>query len=136
MDLPIGGALAGRSRTLPGMTKARRAFGAWGERTAEAYLRRIGMAVLDRNWRCRQGEVDLVALDAETVVFCEVKARRGAVFGAGVGAIPGRKARRLRLVASAWLAAHAVDHRDVRFDVVGVRPGRTAPVIDHVKGAF
>lgn len=118
------------------MTKARRAFGAWGERTAEAYLWAVGMAVIDRNWRCPDGELDLIALDLETVVFCEVKARRGAVFGTGVGAVPGRKARRLRRLAAAWLAAHGVEERRVRFDVIGVRPGRVAPEIDHVRGAF
>lgn len=53
------------------MTGVRRAFGAWGEQTAEAYLRGLGMVVIDRNWRCPQGELDLVALDGDVIVFCE-----------------------------------------------------------------
>jgi putative endonuclease len=55
------------------MTGVRRAFGAWGEQTAEAYLRGLGMVVIDRNWRCAEGELDLIALDGDVIVFCEQK---------------------------------------------------------------
>jgi len=119
------------------MTGVRRAFGAWGEQTAEAYLRGLGMVVIDRNWRCPQGELDLVALDGDVIVFCEVKTRRSLVFGSGVEAVIGIKARRLRRLAAAWLAQHGTQGREVRFDVIGVHPGQGgAPRIDHVRGAF
>jgi putative endonuclease len=118
------------------MTLVRQALGAWGERTAEAYLRVSGITVIERNWRCRDGEIDLIALDGETVVFCEVKTRRGSAFGSGADAVVGRKARRLRRLAAAWLEAHSGYGR-IRFDVVSVTPVRHGePLIDHVKGAF
>jgi putative endonuclease len=119
------------------MTRVRRALGAWGERTAEAYLRANGITVIERNWRRREGEIDLIALDAETVVFCEVKTRRGVAFGTGIEAVVGLKARRLRRLAAAWLTEHGGCGREIRFDVVSVSPVRHgAPRIDHVKGAF
>jgi putative endonuclease len=119
------------------MTRVRQALGAWGERTAEAYLRVSGITIIDRNWRRREGEIDLVALDAETVVFCEVKTRRGTAFGTGVEAVVGLKARRLRRLAAAWLAENGGHGREIRFDVVSVTPVRRGePRIDHVKGAF
>jgi len=119
------------------MTKVRRAFGAWGERVAEAYLRQLGMTILARNWRCPDGELDLIALDRDVVVFCEVKTRRGLLFGSGVEAVLWRKTRRLRRLAAIWLAENGVEGRELRFDVIGVRPAEgRAPRIDHVTGAF
>jgi putative endonuclease len=119
------------------MTGVRQALGAWGERTAEAYLRAGGIAVIDRNWRRRAGEIDLVAIDGETVVFCEVKTRRGLAFGTGIEGVTARKSQRLRRLAAAWLAENGGHGRQVRFDVVSVTPVRRAePRIVHVKGAF
>lgn len=119
------------------MTGVRQALGAWGERTAEAYLRVGGITVIDRNWRRRGGEIDLIAMDGETLVFCEVKTRRSAAFGSGVEAVTALKSRRLRRLAAAWLAEHAGHGGPVRFDVVSVTPVRRGdPRIEHVKGAF
>jgi putative endonuclease len=127
------------------MSKVRRALGAWGERTAEAHLRVNGIIVIDRNWRRRDGEIDLIAVDGDAVVFCEVKTRRGTIFGTGVEAITGLKARRLRRLAAAWLAEHRchalAEHGchvdEIRFDVVTVTPVRHGdPLVDHLKGAF
>jgi putative endonuclease len=119
------------------MTRVRRALGAWGERTAEAYLGRGGVTVIDRNWRTRDGEIDLIALDGDTVVFCEVKTRRTTAFGSGIEGVTARKSQRLRRLAAAWLADHGSTSRRVRFDVVSVTPVRRGePRIDHVKGAF
>jgi len=118
------------------MTSVRRVLGTWGERTAEAYLRVCGITVIDRNWRRRDGEIDLVALDGETVVFCEVKTRRSTAYGTGAEAVAGLKAQRLRRLAAAWLAEHR-RHGPVRFDVVSITPVRRGePRIDHVRGAF
>lgn len=119
------------------MTGVRQALGAWGERTAEAYLRGRGLTVIDRNWRRRGGEIDIVATDGDTVVFCEVKTRRGTAFGTGVEAVTGRKSQRLRRLAAAWLDEHGGPQRRIRFDVVSVTPVRHGePRIDHVRGAF
>lgn len=99
---------------------ANRARGQWGERRAETYYRRLGYQVLDRNWRCALGEIDLVVRLADTVVFCEVKTRRTAAYGHPAEAVDHRKQARLRRLAAAWLAAHDHGGVDVRFDVVSI----------------
>jgi putative endonuclease len=112
-------------------------LGARGERIAAAYLSDLGFRVLDRNWRCREGELDLVARDGDTLVFCEVKTRRGTGFGHPVEAVTATKQRRLRRLALRWLDAHDEHARDLRFDVIGVlvRSGRPA-VVTHLRGAL
>jgi putative endonuclease len=114
-----------------------RALGAHGEAIAVAYLTRAGLRVLDRNWRCREGELDIVARDRDALVFCEVKTRRGVGYGHPVEAVTVVKQRRLRLLAQRWLAAHDEHAPDLRFDVVGVlvRPDRPA-LVTHLRGAF
>ena len=78
--------------------------------------------MLERNWRCAQGEIDIVALDGDCLVVCEVKTRRGSAFGDPVEAVTSRKAARLRRLAACWLAEHGGVQRaaDVRVDVIGV----------------
>jgi putative endonuclease len=112
-------------------------LGVHGERIAAAYLTRAGVRVLDRNWRCREGELDIVAREGSALVFCEVKTRRGTGFGHPVEAVTPAKQRRLRMLAHRWLAAHDEHARDVRFDVVGVlvRPSRPA-LVTHLRAAF
>ena len=113
------------------------ALGRYGEALAVRYLREQGMEVLDRNWRCEHGEVDVVALDGDCLVICEVKTRRSSGFGEPVEAVTVAKARRLRRLAAAYLAGHADGARvgQVRVDVVGILclPGRPA-VLRHVVG--
>ena len=119
------------------MTTARQAVGAYGERIAEQHLVANGLVVLARNWRCREGEVDLILRDGEDVVFCEVKTRRGTLYGTPAEAVVGAKARRLRRLAARWLAETRVHPREVRFDVVSVLPQpRGAAQVDHLRGAF
>jgi putative endonuclease len=123
--------------TVMGMTRTTDAIGAYGERVAVAVLIRAGMAVLDRNWRCATGELDIVARDAGTVVFCEVKTRRGAGFGSPAEAVGFVKVRRLRALASLWLAAHPQARGEVRFDVISVWPQPAGPAtVEHLRGAF
>jgi putative endonuclease len=112
-------------------------LGRHGERIAVAYLARAGLLLLDRNWRCRDGELDIVAREGAALVFCEVKTRRGTGFGHPVEAVTGAKQRRLRTLAQRWLAAHDEHAPDLRFDVVGVlvRPSRPA-LVRHLRGAF
>ncbi|MGL5853418.1 MAG: YraN family protein [Phycicoccus sp.] len=91
--------------------------------------------MLDRNWRCEHGEIDIVAADAACLVVCEVKARSSTGYGSPVEAVTTAKALRLRRLAAAWLAGHDVHRDQVRIDVIGVlcRPGRP-PVVRHVVG--
>jgi putative endonuclease len=112
-------------------------LGALGEHIAATYLTDVGMRVVDRNWRCREGELDIVAREADALVFCEVKTRRGTGFGHPVEAVTAVKQRRLRTLAHRWLAGHDEHARDVRFDVIGVlvRPDRPA-LLTHFRGAF
>jgi putative endonuclease len=123
--------------TVAVMTTERKAVGAYGERLAERHLREQGLVVLARNWRCAEGEVDLILRDGEDVVFCEVKTRRGDRFGTPAEAVGPAKVRRLRRLAVRWLEQTAVRPREIRFDVVAVLPQpRGATLIEHVRAAF
>jgi putative endonuclease len=119
------------------MTKQRQAVGAYGERLASRHLEAAGLVVLARNWRCAEGEVDLILLDGADVVFCEVKTRRSGRFGTPAAAVGVAKVRRLRRVAACWLAQSARYPREIRFDVVAVLPQpRGAAVVEHLRSAF
>lgn len=107
-------------------------FGRWGEDLAASHLRRQGYEIVDRNWRCEHGEIDLVVRRGPLVVFCEVKARRSDAHGSPAEAVDRRKQVRLRRLAAAWLAAHGTRRVDVRFDVVAITGVRLA----HIEAAF
>ena len=123
------------------------ALGRFGETVAADHLVASGMTVLARNWRCREGEVDIVALDGDVLVMCEVKTRRGVGFGTPLDAVTPAKAARLRRLALRWLTdqragglegtAWPTRYAEVRFDVVSVlRPLSGPTVVDHLRGAF
>jgi putative endonuclease len=97
-------------------------LGRAGEERAARYFAGIGFSVIDRNWRCAAGEIDLVAVDEEHVVIVEVKTRRGEGFGHPFEAIDARKRARLWRLATAWVAGHrdVVQHRRLRIDAVAV----------------
>lgn len=119
------------------MTKVRKAVGEYGERVAERYLTAAGLTVLDRNWRCSDGEVDLILRDGADVVFCEVKTRRSGTFGRPAEAVGHAKVRRLRKLAGRWLEQSGVRPRELRFDVVEVLPQpRGATQVEHIRAAF
>jgi putative endonuclease len=119
------------------MSRDTDAIGAYGERVAARTLADAGLRVIDRNWRCTTGELDLVALDGATIVFCEVKTRRGAAFGLPVEAVRWQKVRRLRALAALWLAAHPDIRGEIRFDVVSVWPQPAGPAaVEHLREAF
>jgi putative endonuclease len=119
------------------MTGVNAAVGAYGERVAARVLIDAGMALLDRNWRDRAGEVDIVARDGRVIVFCEVKTRRSDAFGTPAEAVGPAKVRRLRRLAAAWFAAHPDQRGEVRFDVVSVRPQpRGAATVEHLRGVI
>ncbi len=113
----------------------RAAVGGFGEETAARHLVAQGMAILDRNWRCDLGEIDLVARDRDVLVVCEVKTRRGDLFGSPAEAVTPRKAARLRRLAARWLSEHPLTPADVRIDVVGVLLPRSGPpLVEHLVG--
>jgi putative endonuclease len=116
---------------------AKDVLGRRGEDLAAAYLEEQGLVVLSRNWRCRHGEIDLVATDATRLVVCEVKTRSGSRYGIPAEAVTRRKVARIRRVTGAWLAAHRVYWVEVRFDVLAVtaEPGHPATV-QHYRAVF
>ncbi|MDZ4825593.1 MAG: YraN family protein [Actinomycetota bacterium] len=118
------------------MVDPRRTLGAAGEAAVATWYEAHGYTVLDRNWRVRAGELDLVLARANTVVFCEVKTRTGDGFGMPFEAVTKTKQRRLRGLASEWLAARRVGARDLRFDVASVMPDGDSWTIDVLEAAF
>jgi putative endonuclease len=120
------------------MTMLTRAeIGALGEQLAADHLAGLGLRILARNWRCRYGELDVIAADpiTDTVVFVEVKTRTGDGFGGLEQAVTEPKARRLRRLAALWLATQDQRWAGVRIDVIGVRIGRRrTPEISHLQG--
>lgn len=120
------------------MTSFTRAdIGALGEQLAVDHLTSLGLRVMARNWRCRYGELDVIAADdaARIVVFVEVKTRTSDRFGGVEQAVTPKKLLRLRRLAGLWLAAQDGGWSQVRIDVVGVRIGRRrTPEIIHLQG--
>jgi putative endonuclease len=111
-------------------------LGRRGEELAAEALRARGLTIVERNFRCRAGEIDLVALDGDTLVFVEVRSRRGDRAGTPLESVDGRKQAQVTRVARHWLAARGGGDRDVRFDVVGIRFDAEPPAVEHVRGAF
>ncbi len=111
-------------------------IGALGEDLAVEQLSSLGLVVLARNWRCRYGELDIIAADEanRTAVFVEVKTRTSDQFGGVAQAVTPEKVRRLRRLAGLWLAGQDGSWAAVRIDVIGVRIGRQrSPEITHVQ---
>lgn len=115
--------------------RSKDALGKFGEELAAAHLERLGMVLLDRNWRCEVGELDLVARHDDDLVICEVKTRRTSNFGDPAEAISTRKLKKLRECAYLWLVEKRVHPSAIRFDVVAiVQPWEGAPILRHIKG--
>lgn len=116
----------------------RSSVGRRGEEAACAYLAERGYRILDRNWRCRLGEIDIVAERGDIVVFVEVRTRTGTRFGTGAESVDWRKQRRLRAVSAAYLARRGWSMREVRFDVISMDgdPAAGTLVLEHFAGAF
>jgi putative endonuclease len=113
-----------------------RLAGAWGEELALRYLARRGYTLLERNYRTRYGELDLVLRDGATLVFVEVKLRRGTGFGDPLEAVTPRKQAVIRTLAEHYLSHRKCDFEALRFDVVGILVGDGAPEVVHVEDAF
>ncbi len=122
----------------------RRSLGAHGERLAAEHLARAGYSIVERNWRCRLGELDIVAADRTALVFCEVKTRvaggrrgpEGPLDSIGTG-----KRRRVRLLAREWLRARTCEpprRPSLRFDAIGITVDHRGALLalEHVENAF
>jgi putative endonuclease len=118
--------------------RANRQLGDYGERLACRYLTDIGFTIVERNWRCARGEIDIIAVDGRCLVICEVKTRRSEAFGAPFEAVTPTKARRLRRLAGLWLAQAPDGARhgdDLRIDVISIlRPGDSPARVEHLRG--
>lgn len=117
--------------------RAKDGLGKYGERVAERHLVEQGMVVLDRNWRCELGEIDLVVRDGDALVVCEVKTRSGTGCGHPLEAVTPRKLARLRKLAARWVHDHGVHPSVIRLDVVAVlAEGHGAAAVEHVRGVW
>jgi len=115
---------------------AKQLLGKEGERIAERYLKKKGYKLIERNYRCAVGELDLIVLDRRVVVFVEVKTRSGHGYGSPLEAVEFRKQRKMIQAAQYFLSEKKLHQRDARFDVVGISwPGRE-PVVEHIENAF
>ncbi|MDN4611321.1 YraN family protein [Arthrobacter burdickii] len=112
-------------------------LGRRGEATAAVFLEQAGLRIVDRNWRCPVGEIDLVAVDGSTLVIVEVKTRSSDDFGQPLEAITASKLERLYRLASTWARVHNLRFSGFRIDAVGVLDdGSGAPRIEHVRAVI
>lgn len=117
--------------------QARQAIGAYGEGRAARLLVDLGMTVLERNWRCDEGEIDIVLRDGATLVVCEVKTRTSLVAGTPHEAVTDDKLARLKRLGERWAAERGIRPEGIRIDLVAVLlQRRGAPVLEHVAGLF
>jgi putative endonuclease len=110
--------------------------GAWGEELALRYLMRQGYELVERNYRTRYGELDLILRKENTLVFAEVKLRRGVGYGDPLEAVTPRKQATIRSLAEQYLSEKEPDFDTLRFDVVGILVGKGTPQVRHVEDAF
>jgi len=122
-------------RAGTGTVRAKDALGRYGEDVAARHLEADGFVVLERNWRCEIGEIDIVAREDDVLVVCEVKTRSSLRHGSPFEAITERKLHRLERLGIAWMRARDVRPRSMRVDIVSVLRPRSGPtVVDHVRG--
>lgn len=116
---------------------AKDVLGALGEEIAATALAESGYRIVDRNWRCAQGEIDIVAIDGDETVFVEVKTRSSVAFGHPLEAITAQKLARLRRLAAAWCEEHPGNHSRIRIDAVAIlaSPGAN-PQVEHLRRVF
>src|SRR5476651_2413571 len=118
------------------MSQARVALGKTGEDLACAELEKRGYAIVARRYRRRGGELDIVARDGPTLVFVEVKARRGKAFGDGAEAVTGLKQHRMMRLATEYVMRHHLLNCPCRFDVVSIHFDSSQPTIEVFQNAF
>ena len=118
------------------MSDSRRQLGQWGEQVAADRLQKKGLRILEQNWRCQRGEIDLVALDGEEIVFVEVKTRKGTGMGSPEEGLTPKKAEKLLELAQEYLAEQDLDP-DWRIDLVALELDNRGKLVrfDHVENA-
>lgn len=112
------------------------ATGNKGEVIAMHHLKKLGFEIVGMNYRFRHGEIDIVARDGETLVFCEVKMRMGDQFGEPEYAITQKKQQQIRKTARGYLYEHELSQQDCRFDVVTIRMNKGVHEINYIRNAF
>ncbi len=123
-------------RSRQGVVSHNQSFGAWGEDlVAEWYVKR-GYDIVERNWRCRQGEIDIIASRDSVLVICEVKTRATADFGSPALAVDANKQQRLRRLAAHWLSENPTTRASVRFDVAAVVGPKEDVSLEVIESAF
>jgi putative endonuclease len=121
--------------TIPARVRAKDALGRFGEDLAVRHLEADGFTVLERNWRCELGEIDVVARDGAVLVIVEVKTRSSLRHGTPFEAVTERKLHRLERLGLAWMRLRGVRPRGMRVDVISVLRPRSGPsVVEHVRG--
>ncbi len=116
---------------------AKDGLGKYGERVAANHLVEAGYELIDRNWRCDDGELDIVAKREGVLTFVEVKTRSSMAFGEPAEAVTQIKVRKIRELATVWMRLHPTDHDDISFDVMSVmHSGKGAAQVTHLRQAF
>ena len=118
------------------MENRKQVLGREGEGIAERYLKKQGFTLLERNYRCPLGELDLIALDRKVLVFVEVKTRTSDSSGSPLESVDRRKQRQIIKTALYFLSQKRLHDRDARFDVVGISYVGGKPVVEHIRNAF
>jgi putative endonuclease len=119
------------------MTRSAKNTGNKGEQIALDFLLGLDYRLVEKNWHCRSGEIDLIVLDGPVMVFVEVKARRGTSYGLPQEAVGSKKQVKIRRLAQCYLMVANRKEQDLRFDVVAITfPGDQEPLIEHLQGAF
>ena len=119
------------------MTAERKRLWERGEDAAIAFLERAGLTIVERNWRCQAGEIDIVALDGDVLVLCEVKTRRTAAKGTPEEAVTPAKQRRYAKLAAAYVQAADIEPVAVRFDVITLLViAENRALLRHYRAAF
>jgi putative endonuclease len=111
-------------------------LGKEGERIAELFLKTKGYKLVERNYRCASGELDLVMLDRRVIVFVEVKTRTGTGYGTPLEAVEFRKQRKMIYAAQFFLSTRKLSQREARFDVIGISWSGSQPSVEHIENAF
>lgn len=111
-------------------------LGLYGEKLAGNYLQALGYEIVERNWRCRLGEIDLIVKDKNRYIFVEVKTRNGAGYGHPLEAITETKLRKIRVLVGEWCRSRQISGIEVRIDAVGVLVEHGKVQLEHLKQVF
>lgn len=118
------------------MLNRRQLFGNAGEQVAGRYLQKQGLTIVHKNYRCKYGEIDIIAKDQSYLVFIEVKTRSSIKYGDPIASVTNKKQKQICKAAQNYLFEHNLTETDVRFDVIGILQQGKGQEINHIKDAF